>query len=161
MLRIYTEHLESYFCYYQKWILKNIVLLPFVQAMVRLLNDEDILVGFIGQLISRKGIEDFIETSYIIHKKYKNCRFVVVGSSVDSPFFKNKILPLCNLYKLKDHSIFTGFKEDTRSYFSAIDIFVNPSIKEPFAMVNLEAMATERPIIATNAGGNVESIIDV
>ena len=123
-------------------------------------DSKNILIGFVGQLIERKGIEDFIEAIHIVHIKNKNCKFIVVGGPVDSLFFKSKILPLYNAYKLKDCIIFTGFRKDIVSYFSAIDIFVNTSKKEPFAMVNLEAMSMERPIIATNAGGNPEAIID-
>jgi len=47
-----------------------------------------------------------------------------------------------------------------RGYFSAIDIFANTSKEEPFARVNLEAMAMGKPVIATNVGGNPEAIVD-
>jgi len=123
------------------------------------LSNETVLVGFIGQLIPRKGIENFIEAASIVHKQSENCKFIIIGGPTDSYFFKSKILSLYHMYKLEDYLFFVGFKEDVRNYFSAIDIFTNTSKEEPFARVNLEAMAMGKPVIATNTGGNPEAIV--
>jgi len=124
------------------------------------LTKKDILVGFIGQLIPRKGIDDFIKAAKIVHKKNDNCKFLIVGGPTDSPFFRKKIFPLYDKEEIRNFLCFTGFKEDIKEYLSAIDIFVNPSKSEPFGRVNIEAMAMEKPVIATNTGGNPEVIVD-
>jgi len=123
------------------------------------LTNETVLVGFVGQLIPRKGIENFIEAANIVHKKMENCKFIIIGGPTDSYFFKSKILFLYHKYKLENYIFYVGFKNDVRNYFSAIDIFTNTSKEEPFARVNLEAMAMGNSIIATNTGGNPEAII--
>ncbi|MBE7548644.1 MAG: glycosyltransferase family 4 protein [Planctomycetia bacterium] len=123
-------------------------------------NDANVLVGFIGQIVSRKGIEEFLEAASMVREKEKKFKFIVVGGPLDASFFKSRILPLYTFKKLEECLTFTGFREDVKSYLSAIDIFVNPSREEPFGLVNLEAMAMEKAIVATRTGGSLETIID-
>lgn len=51
-----------------------------------------------------------------------------------------------------------GFREDAISLIHAADIFVLPSLAEPFGLVLIEAMALGKPVIATNIGGPVEIV---
>jgi glycosyltransferase involved in cell wall biosynthesis len=51
-----------------------------------------------------------------------------------------------------------GFREDALSLINAADVFVLPSLAEPFGLVLLEAMALSKPVIATRAGGPVEIV---
>jgi glycosyltransferase involved in cell wall biosynthesis len=53
-----------------------------------------------------------------------------------------------------------GFRSDALSLMGAGDVFVLPSLAEPFGLVLLEAMAMKKPIIATNAGGPREIVIN-
>lgn len=53
-----------------------------------------------------------------------------------------------------------GFRADATSLMAAADIFVLPSLAEPFGLVLLEAMALGRPVIATRAGGPLEIVVD-
>jgi glycosyltransferase involved in cell wall biosynthesis len=124
------------------------------------ISQEEILIGFIGQLVPIKGIEEFLKAAIKIRNKDRDCKFIVIGGSTDSPYFVKKILPFYKSYKLENNVTFAGFKEDIRSYLSAVDIFVNSSRIEPFARVNLEAMAMGKPVIATDAGGNPEAVMD-
>jgi glycosyltransferase involved in cell wall biosynthesis len=124
------------------------------------INQKETFIGFVGQLVPIKGIEEFMTAAMKIHNKDENCKFIVVGGWIDPLYFEKKILPLYEKYKQKNYVTFTGFKEDVKSYLSAIDIFVNSSRIEPFARVNLEAMSMEIPVIATSAGGNPEAIVD-
>lgn len=124
------------------------------------LNKNEILAGSIGQIDPRKGMIYFVEAANIVKRKMPdNIKFVIIGGIADSDYF----LALKNLsskYGLDRHFIFTGFKENIARYFAAIDIFVNPTLEEPFARVNLEAMAMGKPVIATDVGGNPEIIYD-
>ena len=51
-----------------------------------------------------------------------------------------------------------GFRKDAQALIQAGDIFVLPSLAEPFGLVILEAMALGRPVIATDAGGPPEIV---
>jgi len=53
---------------------------------------------------------------------------------------------------------FLGFRNDIPALIDACDLFVLPSLAEPFGLVLLEAMALAKPIIATNTGGPPEII---
>jgi glycosyltransferase involved in cell wall biosynthesis len=53
-----------------------------------------------------------------------------------------------------------GFREDILSLIGGCDLFVLPSQAEPFGLVLLEAMAMSKPVIATNAGGPREIVVD-
>jgi len=53
-----------------------------------------------------------------------------------------------------------GFREDAISLINAADLFVLPSLAEPFGLVLIEAMSLGRPVIATNAGGPREIVED-
>lgn len=55
---------------------------------------------------------------------------------------------------------FAGFREDARAIIAAADVFVLPSLEEPFGLVLLEAMALRRPIVATAVGGPLEIVVD-
>lgn len=124
------------------------------------LNDDHILVGLVAQITPRKAVDVLIETARLVHAEEKRCHFAVVGGFADLPFFEGKVLPLCRVHNLEDCVTFTGFKKDVRGYLAAIDIIVNASREEPFARVNLEAMAMEKPVVATNVGGNPEAVVD-
>src|SRR5262249_34362936 len=52
-----------------------------------------------------------------------------------------------------------GFRSDAQSILNASDLFVLPSMAEPFGLVILEAMALSKPVIATNAGGPKEIVV--
>ena len=124
------------------------------------IGENTILAGFIGQVVERKRVQDFVEAAYEVKKQSSAYKFVVVGGPLDTAYFKDVIQPMVKKFSLENDIVFTDFRTDAKSYFAAVDIFVNPTGKEPFAMVNLEAMAMERPIVATNVGGNAESIIN-
>jgi glycosyltransferase involved in cell wall biosynthesis len=51
-----------------------------------------------------------------------------------------------------------GFRDDALSLINAADVFVLPSLAEPFGLVLLEAMALSKPVIATRAGGPMEIV---
>ncbi|MNT55834.1 D-inositol 3-phosphate glycosyltransferase [compost metagenome] len=54
---------------------------------------------------------------------------------------------------MSDRVLFTGQLSDLRIFYNSIDVFAFPSLIEPFGLVLLEALACERPVIASNTGG--------
>jgi glycosyltransferase involved in cell wall biosynthesis len=59
---------------------------------------------------------------------------------------------------LGDRVKLLGFREDALSLIAAGDIFVLPSLAEPFGLVLLEAMALSKAVVATRAGGPIEIV---
>ncbi|GAI28534.1 unnamed protein product, partial [marine sediment metagenome] len=59
-----------------------------------------------------------------------------------------------------DKVIFTGFVNDVKELYASLDLLVLPSQAESFGRVLIEAMAMEKPVVATRAGGAVEVVED-
>lgn len=124
-------------------------------------DENSVLIGFIGQIVPRKGVEAFIDAAALVIKAQGDFKFIVVGDDRGSKGYLDKeIMPLCREHGIEKNVIFTGYVSDVKVYLSAMDILVNASIYEPFARINLEAMAMGRPVVATDADGNPEAVED-
>ena len=113
-------------------------------------------VGTLVYLCKRKGIEFLIAAAKDLVKDYPNIKFLIGGEGPE----KEKLKLYADKLNLLDNITFTGFKENIKDFFSAIDIFVLPSLREALGVVILEAMALEKPIVATKVGGIPEIITD-
>ncbi|RZM24377.1 MAG: glycosyltransferase family 1 protein [Pedobacter sp.] len=121
-----------------------------------------LLIGMIGRVNNWKGQDYFLEIAGHILKKFPDTRFIMVGDAYPgnehlydqlntnllNPVFKDRILNL-------------GYRTDIANILNSLDIFILPSIlPDPFPTVILEAMASGKPVVATNHGGATEMIID-
>jgi len=120
------------------------------------------LVGYLGQLNSRKGITDFIEAAHLISQRYSNCRFLIFGRSpLGGNGLPKEISDLINARHLKEYVSFGGWKDEVGKIYQALDIVVVPSRHEdPAPNVNIEAMASGIPVVATRVGGSPELVED-
>jgi glycosyltransferase involved in cell wall biosynthesis len=119
------------------------------------------LVGIVGQIIPRKGIESFILAAKEVLERIEGVRFLVVGDA--PPYYQQYMLEMQDLVAKEDLSgkvSFTGYRTDVRDIIGALDVLVLASTNEPFGLVLLEAMALERPVVATNVGGVPEIVLD-
>lgn len=114
------------------------------------LNDH--LIVAVGILHERKGFQYLIEALPLIKNWRKNVKLLIVGR--DGGYAK-KLKELTRLLRVEDDVIFTDFLkfEMKLTALSETDIFVIPSLVEPFGLVALEAMAMGKPIVATRVGG--------
>ncbi|MFH0925996.1 MAG: glycosyltransferase family 4 protein [bacterium] len=122
------------------------------------------LIGYLGQITARKGIDIFIESAGLINNKSKGTAiFFILGEIFHDEDIKYKKL-LENLiegYRLQETVVFLGHKDDPREYLLDFDIIVVPSnTPDPLPRIILEAMALEKAVIGTNLGGIPEQIID-
>jgi glycosyltransferase involved in cell wall biosynthesis len=123
------------------------------------LDENDVLVGFLGQLIPRKGGDIFLQAARLVHDSHPESRFLIVGGPAGSEHHR-ALVALCRELGLEQQLTFLEFQQDVRPFYDAMDLFVNCSRREPFARVNLEAMAMGTPVVATDVGGNREAIAD-
>jgi glycosyltransferase involved in cell wall biosynthesis len=123
------------------------------------LADDEPLVGFLGQLIPRKGGDIFLQAARLVHERHPESRFLMVGGPAGSEHHRS-LVALGRELGLESRLTFLDFQEDVRPYYDAMDLFVNCSRREPFARVNLEAMAMGTPVVATDVGGNREAVAD-
>ncbi len=119
-------------------------------------SDTDVLIGAIGRLVWQKGFEYFIQAIPDLIQALPKSRFVLIGDGR----LRRDLENLAKDLKIRDHILFTGQRTDIRDIFTALDIFVVPSVLEGFPIVTLEAMAMEKPIVATAIDGITEQITD-
>ncbi len=112
------------------------------------------VVTFLGRITMQKGPEYFIEAAYLVLKKMKNVRFVMAGSGDKMVEMITRVADL----GMADKFHFTGFLQgdDVYQMLNMTDVFVMPSVSEPFGIVPLEAMQSEVPVIISNQSGVAE-----
>lgn len=119
------------------------------------------IIGAVGRLYPLKGLEVFLNAAYEVVKRISKTRFLIIGDDASSSGYKEKLVKQAEELGIKGKVLFTGFRQDIPELFSLMDIFVLPSLEgyEAFGRVVIEAMAMEKPVIATRSGG-VPEIID-
>ena len=126
------------------------------------IKDEELIVGMAGRINRWKGQKLFIDMAAEVVRYKKNVKFVIAGDTFSG---EESLLENLKEYvaakQIEASVIFTGNIKNMNEFYSALDIFVLPSIKpEPFGLVVLEAMSKGIPVVATNHGGPVEIIDD-
>ncbi len=112
------------------------------------------IVTFLGRITYQKGPEYFIEAAYKVLQKCKNVRFVMAGSG---DMFNRSVRRVAKL-GISSHFHFTGFLqgEDVKNMFAYSDVYVMPSVSEPFGISPLEAMRANVPTIISKQSGVAE-----
>ncbi|MDR2361678.1 MAG: glycosyltransferase family 4 protein [Prevotellaceae bacterium] len=112
------------------------------------------VVTFLGRVTFQKGPEYFIEAAGKVLKSYKNVRFVMAGSG---DMLNRSIRRVAKL-GIATHFHFTGFLRgvDVQRMFSHSDVYVMPSVSEPFGISPLEAMRSNVPTIISKQSGVAE-----
>jgi spore coat protein SA len=126
-------------------------------------TDRKILL-YVGRLVEIKGVHHILEAMPKLIKKEPSIVLFIAGSTL-APTSQNlayveRLEKLAE--KVKGHVVFTSYIPHDRihQWFQIADLLIVPSRAEPFGLVNVEAMATGTPVIATNAGGIPEIIED-
>jgi glycosyltransferase involved in cell wall biosynthesis len=109
------------------------------------------VVTFLGRITLQKGPEYFIEAAHRVLQKMENVRFVMAGSG---DMMRRMIRRAARL-GITDKFHFTGFLkgEDVYQMFQLSDVYVMPSISEPFGISPLEAMQSNVPVIISYQSG--------
>ena len=113
--------------------------------------------GCIAPTVGDKGINELIEAFDRISKKYLNAYLLYIGQVAQKDPVKESTLKLIEEHEKIVH---LGWQSEPEKYMSAMDIFVLPTYREGFGVVNIEASAMELPVISTDVPGPQESIVD-
>ena len=119
------------------------------------------LVGTVGRLRPWKGQDRFLRALARVRETVPQAQGVIVGGT---PFGVKSAYPL-QLRRLADELhlnecvVFTGHLDDVRPALAAMDVFVHPGDPEPFGLVNIEAMAMGKPVVAFSHGALPEIVI--
>jgi glycosyltransferase involved in cell wall biosynthesis len=106
------------------------------------------VIGTVARLTAEKGLSYLLQAFKAMLSPFPDSVCVIVG---DGPL-RTELTRRAVELGIGDKVIFTGKRSDLPQIYSTMDIFVLPSLKEGLPMVILEAMASRKPIIATNVG---------
>lgn len=112
------------------------------------------VITFLGRVTFQKGPEYFIEAAYRVLQRCPNVRFVMAGSG---DLLDRSIRRVAKL-GIADKFHFTGFLRgsDVQKMFAYSDVYVMPSVSEPFGISPLEAMKSNVPTIISKQSGVAE-----
>ena len=109
------------------------------------------IVSF-GRMVRKKGFHILLQAFRKLHDQGVTAKLIIGG---DGPDF-NILRQQCINLNLDNHVIFKGWVEDISALLDEADLFVLPSLDEPFGIAVLEAMAKGVPIISTRTIGPLE-----
>jgi glycosyltransferase involved in cell wall biosynthesis len=114
------------------------------------------IVTFLGRITKQKGPEYFVEAAHKVLQKMTNVRFVMAGSGD----LLESMVKLAGRLKIADKFHFTGFLkgDDVYKMYALSDLYVMPSVSEPFGISPLEAIQSNVPVIISKQSGVSEVI---
>ena len=115
------------------------------------LEDDDIMVLFVGRLVWIKGADKLIRAMPKILQKVPKAKLVIVGVGDMGDYLEGLVrnLNLKDVVKFR----FEFIPEEERiAHYAACDVASFPSLYEPFGIVTLEAMSMEKPVVVGAAG---------
>ncbi len=115
---------------------------------------KDKVVTFLGRITFQKGPEYFIEAAAKVLKRTEHVHFVMAGSGD----MMNRSIRHAARLGISDRFHFTGFLRgtDVQKMFALSDVYIMPSVSEPFGISPLEAMRSNVPSIISNQSGAAE-----
>jgi len=116
----------------------------------------DKVVGMVAKMIPEKGHRYFLEAIPSILKYSPQTKFLLVGGGPLERELRELAYKL-NIYK---SVVFAGYYKNMGKIYTIIDILVLYSWKEAFGNVCIEAGAFGKPVVASNAGGIAEAVVD-
>lgn len=115
------------------------------------------IVLFLGRLTMHKGPDYFLCAAKKVLEKNANVIFVIAGSGD----MEHQIIEQASDMGIADKVLFTGFlrNELLRKIYKMANLYVMPSVSEPFGITPLEAIASGTPVIVSKQSG-VSEILD-
>lgn len=112
------------------------------------------VIGTVGNLFAVKGQIYLLRACKIVADFFPNFVLLVAGEGEQLDLLEKEATTL----GIANNVRFLGFRDDVPSILEAIDIFALPSLSEGLPLAILEALALEKPVVATNVGGIPEVI---
>ena len=119
--------------------------------------DNEKIILFMGRLVYEKGIQHLISAMPKILEGYKDSKLVICGKGG----MQEELAEQVKAMGIENKVYFAGYMngKDVQRMYKAADVAVFPSTYEPFGIVALEAMLSEKPIVVSDIGG-LNEIVD-
>ncbi|MGE0321118.1 MAG: glycosyltransferase family 4 protein [Polyangiaceae bacterium] len=114
------------------------------------------VVLFLGRVTMQKGPDYFVEAAAKVLERVRNVRFVMAGSGDMLP----RMIERAAALRITNHFHFTGFLkgEEVDRMFAQSDLYVFPSVSEPFGITPFEAIKHDVPVILSKQTGVAETL---
>jgi glycosyltransferase involved in cell wall biosynthesis len=120
------------------------------------LRQESPVAGIVAALRPEKNHELFLQAAAIVHREMPEVEFLVVGDGLRREELEKAAADL----SLGDVVHFAGTRSDIPEMLGLMDVFVLTSHMEANPVSILEAMACEKPVVATRVGSVPETVLD-
>ncbi len=120
-------------------------------------NEHHVVFGMVANFRACKRHGDFVEAANLISRRHPEARFAMVGGDLGN---RDEVLQEVRRLRLEEKLKTIDRTASSEEIIAGFDIYICPSESEGFSNVLLEAMASGKPVIATNVGGNPEAVID-
>jgi glycosyltransferase involved in cell wall biosynthesis len=123
---------------------------------------DELVIGLVGRINSWKGQLLLLEAFSLLAAKHPKIRLVFLGSPPpNQDFFLEALAAEIARLKLGERVVVIPFQQEIWKFWKALDIAVVPSTEpEPFGMVAIEAMISQKPVVAANHGGLTEIVVN-
>ena len=114
------------------------------------------IVLFVGRITLQKGPDYFLKAAQKVLRFNKDVVFIMAGSGD----MERQVIEMASNLNIADKFLFAGFLtgEDLKKAYLAADLFVLPSVSEPFGLAALESLALKTPILVSKQSGISEVI---
>ena len=111
--------------------------------------EERFVVGWIGRMTAIKRVPDVLAAFRRLLDRGVDATLCLVGDGPD----REAIERVASQLNVVRNTLFVGYQKDVAPYYSFFDAFFLPSANEGTPVVAIEALAAERPVVATRVGG--------
>lgn len=124
-------------------------------------SPNELVIALVGRINSWKGQPLLLDAFHLLTQKHDNIKLVFIGSAPpNQENFEITLNEKIKEYQLQNKALIIPFQEEIGKFWDSIDIAVVPSTEpEPFGMVVIEAMLSEKPVVASNHGGPTEIVL--
>lgn len=138
---------------------------PYLQPSGKLrtelgVSEDTVVVGMVGRVHYWKGQNYFLQIASLLHRQFPQLHFVMIGDAFPGyEYLYNQLSAIIARENLQEKVTDLGYRTDVAELLQGFDILVLPSIlPDPFPTVILEAMASGKPVVATQQGGALEMV---
>jgi glycosyltransferase involved in cell wall biosynthesis len=117
--------------------------------------EDSFVVGVVAAFYPGKGHAHLFAAAQSLLAEIPNLKLLLVGSGD-----RAEIDAMARAHGLDGRVVAAGFRRDVSACLRAMDVVVHPSLSEAFCQAIVEALAAERPVVATNVGGVADAIED-
>ena len=134
----------------------NGVVTPLQADRPKLIEKDDRIVLFLGRITMQKGPEYFVKAAQRVLERVENVKFIMAGSGDKM----REVIELAGQAGIANKFLFTGFLrgDDVQKVYQLADVYVMPSVSEPFGIAALEAIRQDVPVIVSKTAGVAEVV---